>query len=152
MTPMPANPTCWEGFVAGEQGGIYQVIRASVALAPLSAERCTAGDDVVPTAPVVPVSRATHGGVRFHTVYRAPIRELRALAASDCRFGAILYFTRLPYFTAVRGAVRYAGDLRYDRVPGMDFSDIELPAKPTTDGCPRWVPGWRRPRAELFQQ
>jgi hypothetical protein len=137
-------------LVAGEQGGVYRVIRASVALAPLSAESCGAGDDVAPTAPVSPVSRATRHGVRFRSEFQAPVAELRGLAASDCRFGAMLYFARLPYFTPPRGAVRYAGDLRYDRVPGMDFSDIELPARPTPQGCPRWVPGWRRPRAELF--
>lgn len=150
LTPMPANPTCWEGLVAGEQGGVYRVIRASVALAPLGPEHCNAGDDVVPTAPVTQLSRATHGGVRFRTEYQAPVAELRALAASDCRFGGLLYFARLPYFAPSRGGARYAGDLRYDRVPGTDFSDLELPAKPSAAGCPRWLPGWRRPRAELF--
>jgi len=137
--------------VAGEQGGTYRVIRASVALAPLAAEHCAAGDDVVPSAPVVRLSRATHGGVRFRSEYQAPVAELRQLAATDCRFRALLRFTRLPYFTPPRGSVRYAGDLRYDRAPGLDFSDIELPVPPTATGCPRFVPGWSLPRAALFE-
>jgi hypothetical protein len=151
LTPMPANPACWEGLVAGEQGGMYRVIRASVALRPLSAERCGAGDDVVPSAPITRLSRATRGGVRFRFEYQTPLVELRGLAQADCRFRALLRFARLPYYTRPLGRVRYAGDLRYDRAPGMDFSDIELPVPSSSLGCPRFVPGWTPPRAKLLQ-
>ena len=54
-TPLPTNPACWEGLVAGEQGGSYRVLRATVALAPLEAADCNAGMDVEPTAPVEPL-------------------------------------------------------------------------------------------------
>ena len=157
MTPMPANPTCWEGLVAGEQGGVYRVLRASVALPPLSSASCAAGDDVTPTAPVQKLDRPLHGGVHFQSEYRAEVAELRRLERDDCRFRALLEFARLPYVTPAapgeRGApgVRYAGDLRYDRSPDLDFSDLSLPLQPQTGVCPRFVPGWREPRAELFR-
>jgi hypothetical protein len=44
-------------------------------------------------------------------------------------------------------ATRVAGDLRYDRAPGLDFSDLVLGAP---NGCPRFVPGWTPPRAALL--
>jgi inner membrane protein len=156
MTPMPANPRCWEALVAGRQNESYRVIRASVAILSLDASACGAGDDIVPTAPVERLERPTRGGVRFRSEYRAPIAELRQLRRDDCRFRALLKFARLPYVTPVRAsrygaAGRYAGDLRYDRERDSDFSDLQLPRDPRTGACPRFVPGWVEPRAELFQ-
>ena len=146
-TPMPANPLCWEGLLAGEQGGSYRVLRASVALGPVSARDCNAGVDVEPTASVTRVMRADRGGVRWLSEYRADIAALRRLRRDDCRFRGFLRFARLPYVSA-SGAL--AGDLRYDRKPELDFSDIHLPKDPHVGGCPR-LPGWTEPRARLFQ-
>jgi hypothetical protein len=143
-------------LVAGEQGGVYRVLRSSVALPPLSAAGCAAGDDVVPTAPVQKLDRPLHGGVHFRSEYRAEVSDLLRLEHEDCRFAALLRFTRLPYVSSQLGESdaprpRYAGDLRYDRSPGLDFSDLILPSgRPQSAGCPRFVPGWRKPRADLF--
>ena len=148
MTPLPANPACWEGLVAGEQGGTYRVLRATVALAPMAAMQCTAGMDVEPTAPVKRLERANRGGVRWVSEYRAERDALERLAHADCRFRALLRFARLPYVSA---SGLLAGDLRYDRKPARDFSDIELPRDPRQGTCPRFVPGWQEPRAQLFR-
>ena len=148
-TPLPANPMCWEGLVAGEQAGSYRVLRATVALGSGPAEACTAGMDVEPTAPVTPLARASRAGVRWLTAYSADIAELTQLRRRDCRFRALLQFARLPYVAPAR---QIAGDLRYDRQPGPDFSDVPLPRDPGSGECPRWLPGWTEPRAELFRQ
>ncbi len=148
-TPMPANPLCWEGLLAGEQGGSYRVLRASVALGPVAAADCNAGVDVEPTASVTRLARANRGGVRWLTEYRADVAALSRLRHDDCRFRGLLQFARLPYVSA-SGTV--AGDLRYDRKPGLDFSDIELPKDPHAGACPRFLPGWTEPRARLFQR
>src|SRR5882724_5846374 len=149
LTPLPSNPACWEGLVAGEQGGSYRVLRATVALTPLEAADCNAGMDVEPTAPVEPLERANHGGVRWVSEYKADIAELSRLRRDDCRFRALLQFARLPCVSA-SGLI--AGDLRYDRKRSRDFSDIELPRDPSKGVCPRFTPGWREPRAELFRR
>ena len=81
--------------------------------------------------------------------YQADIAELSRLRRDDCRFAALLQFARLPYVSA-SGLI--AGDLRYDRKQSRDFSDIELPRDPTKGVCPRFTPGWREPRAELFRR
>jgi inner membrane protein len=146
-TPMPADPLCFEGLVAGEQGGSYRVLRATVALPPSVAASCRAGMDVEPTAPVVPLERSGRGGVRWVSEYSADLAALRRLRQSDCRFRALLRFARVPYVAATR---LVAGDLRYDRNPGRDFSDIALPRDPSSGACPSFVPGWQEPRARLF--
>ncbi len=147
-TPMPANPLCWEGLLVGEQGDSYRVLRASVALGPVAAQDCNAGADVEPTASVSRLTRVNRGGVRWLTEYRADLAALRRLRQDDCRFRGLLEFARLPYVSA---SGTLAGDLRYDRKPGVDFSDIELPQDPQVGGCPRFLPGWTEPRAQLFQ-
>lgn len=157
-TPAPANPACWEGLLVGEQGGSYRVLRATVALWPLRAEQCTVGLDVDPTAQVRPLDRPLREGVRWVSEYRAELSQLRQLARDDCRFRALLEFARLPYWSSwgsatmgSRGPGKFAGDLRYDRQPSLDFSDISLPDDPHTGECPRFLPGWQLPRADLLQ-
>ncbi len=147
-TPLPANPSCWEGLVAGEQGGVYRVLRATVALGLVAANDCKAAMDVDPTAPVTLLTRANHRGVRWLTAYDADVAALRQLRHDDCRFRAMLQFARLPYVATAR---HVAGDLRYDRKPDLDFSDVALPPPAGADDCPRWLPGWTEPRAELFR-
>jgi len=156
-TPMPANPACWEALLVGEQGNSYRVLRASVALWPLQASDCTAGLDVDPTANVRLLERPDRGGVRWISEYRAELSDLRHLAQTDCRFRAMLQFARLPYYSdhgsassPTRDPGKFAGDLRYDRGPRLDFSDVPLPYDPRTGECPRWVPGWTEPRRELL--
>lgn len=148
-TPLPANPRCWEGLVAGEQGGTYRVLRATVALGGLAPNACQAGMDVEPSAPVTLISRSNHGGVRWLTAYSADVSQLSRLRREDCRFRAMLQFARLPFAAPSR---QMAGDLRYDRKPDADFSDVALPQKPEAGECPRLLPGWDEPRADLFER
>jgi inner membrane protein len=144
--PLPGDPTCWEGLVAGEQGGTYRVLRATVALPP--ARVCAVGADSEPTAPVARLDRPAREGVHWLTEYHADVSELSRLRREDCRFRALLRFARLPYVAA---SARVAGDLRYDRKPELDFSDVPLPASPSAGACPRFIPGWSEPRELLFQ-
>jgi inner membrane protein len=119
--------------------------------------RCPRDASANPTA----VTRAVEGpaspGVRWLFRHDADLPALRALARDDCRFRAFLRFARAPYAgTLARGApgantARSApgvvGDLRYDRSPGLDFSDLPLDrAAP----CPKRVPPWIPPRSDLF--
>jgi inner membrane protein len=148
-TPSPGNPACWEGLVAGEQAGVFRVLRATVALGPVAANACGAGADVEPTAPVTVLTRADRGGVRWLNEYSEDVATLRRLRRDDCRFRALLQFARLPYAASAR---QIAGDLRYDRRPDLDFSDVPLPRPLAPGGCPRLLPGWTEPRADLFQR
>jgi hypothetical protein len=89
-------------------------------------------------------------------MYEATTFDLRRLRQRDCRFRALLKFARLPYVSRRSASASppriIAGDLRYDRNPDRDFSDIPLPLDPSKGSCPRFVPGWQEPRAELFRR
>jgi inner membrane protein len=153
--PMPANPACWETLTVGEQGDMYRVLRASVALWPLAATDCTAGLDVEPTANVRKLERPNRGGVRWIHEYSAELLDLQYQAKTDCRFRALLQFARVPYrpvLTRPGHVDSYtAGDLRYDRERGSDFSDVPISFDPPMSECPMRLPGWAWPRAELFR-
>jgi inner membrane protein len=154
-SPMPANPACWEALLAGEQAGQYRVLRAKVALPPLSLDECPAGADNAPTAQIRRLDRPERAGVRLQSEFQMPVAELRRLREHDCRFRALLQFTRLPYAQRAPGIGSgperlQAGDLRYDRSPDRDFSDLEVPLAVPAGGCPRFVTGWREPIADML--
>lgn len=149
-TPMPGNPLCWSALLVGTSGPHYVVLSVNAAPFPAlsDAAACPYDSGAVSTAPRTPLGRAPSPGVRWLDEYRTELSELRALRADDCRFDALLGFARVPYATAPRsGGARVAGDLRYDRSPGLDFSDLPL-AEPRD--CPRFVPPWQPPRHALF--
>lgn len=154
-SPMPGNPTCWEALLVGEQSGLYRVLRAKVALAPLSLDGCAAGQDIDSTAKVKRLDRPDRLGVRFQTEFSAQVEDVIALRERDCRFRALLHFTRVPYAQPTPGAPPFpqqfqAGDLRYDRAPDQDFPDIALSLDSPWE-CPRFVPGWHPPREDIFK-
>ena len=95
------------------------------------------------------LTRANRGGVRWLTAYSEEVATLRQLRREDCRFRALLQFARLPYAAPNR---QIAGDLRYDREPDLDFADVPLPRPLAPGGCPRLLPGWTEPRADLLQR
>jgi len=85
--------------------------------------------------------------VRWLFRHDADLPALRALARDDCRFRAFLRFAGAPGANTARSAPGVVGDLRYDRSPGLDFSDLPLDrAAP----CPKRVPPWTPPRSDLF--
>jgi hypothetical protein len=57
-------------------------------------------------------------------------------------------FIRVPWMASI-GNATVLGDLRYDREQALGFAEIELYDPPVA--CPRWVPPWRPPRADLLQ-
>jgi len=148
-TPLPGNPLCWSVLVVGTEGDRYRVVAAMAAPFPawLPAAQCPYDAAAQPTA--APLPWRGHGQQRpalhWQWQYSASLAELRQLVAEDCRFRALLGFARVPYLAdhAPGALQRVAGDLRYDRSPGLDFSDLPLTAG--EGACPRFVPPWQPP-------
>lgn len=158
LTPMPANPLCWSVLAVQTEGADYVVRRGRGALLPgwVSIGDCPRRPDTGTTAPLVGVSLGDFttlhggsgdGGVAFEDEFRAPLAELRALAAQHCGVAAFLRFARAPFFVR-DGASVLVGDLRYDREPGEGFTEMEFPVPPAS--CPRAIPPWRPPLADLL--
>ena len=74
--------------------------------------------------------------------------RLRQRVAADCEAAAAMRFIRVPWLAAV-GEDTVLGDLRYDREKELGFAEVALRDPPGP--CPRWVPDWRPPRADLLR-
>jgi inner membrane protein len=147
-TPAPGNPLCWSMLALTlDRDAIYRVHVAGVSLLPalFDPARSTPAHAAT-TAPLIesPLAGADEPGVHFAKLFAAPAAELGALRDRFCRAQALLRFTRVPYWTQLRGA-EVLGDMRYDRQAGLDFADVVIDGD-CRDALPRWTP----PRADLL--
>lgn len=157
VTPLPANLSCWNALFVQTEGADYVVRRGRVALLPeWAAKRCPRLPERGTTAPLQGISfweegaapgRVPDDAVTFQDEFRAPLEELRALAADHCEVAAFLRYARVPFFVRRTGSV-LVGDLRYDREPGEGFTEMVFSVPPAE--CPRAVPPWRKPLADLL--
>jgi inner membrane protein len=142
-TAFPANPLCWSfvSIEADEAAGRYRLRRGVLALAP--------GLLPVGACPAVLAERNVQRGVSPDLAlvgqHEGSLAELRSLQRDNCHFEAWLRFARAPQL-----AQGVASDMRYtvaerDNFTTMDLSDFEGRA------CPRHVPRWAFPRADLLQ-
>jgi inner membrane protein len=152
LSPLPANPFCWTAIsVATDPQDNLVLRRATLAPIPalLKASACpsmaTAG-----TAPMSAMDEPDTEGLRWNGRFKAPLAQLRELAAERCEVRALLRFVRVPYWTTAPGnKVAIVGDLRFDRDERLDFADMAVPDGPST--CPPFVPPWIPPRSDLLR-
>lgn len=151
LTSNPANPACWLFAAAlSTPDGRYAVRRGRVSLAPswLPAERCALSSGQT-TAPLRPIAAASSAEVYFEREFAAPLAELRRLAGESCQVAAYLRFARLPFWVELPGTGLVFGDVRFDREPGLGFAEMVVERAPGQ--CPRFVPPWEPPRADLLR-
>jgi inner membrane protein len=156
-SPLPATPLCWQAVVVqrSRDHQRYALRAASVSAWPavVSASTCARATNET-TAALRP------GDVRERDVIvtgqlEAPLAELRD-RARRCDVAAYLRWARAPFFAAVAAASAdgeggfVVGDLRYDRSPDVEFAELRLPREVAQ--CPKWVPPWRPPRADLLER
>ena len=156
LSPMPANPVCWEVVTAHVEGDRYAMRRAMLSLAPgwMPAEQCPQRRLNDPTTarvkPVVEGADAYHGPDsaqwKWYGELVIPRGELARLARERCEVGAFMRFSRIPFAERIEGQW-VLGDFRYDREAALSFAEWELAEK---QKCPARVP-WAPPRAELLQ-
>jgi inner membrane protein len=150
VTPMPANPLCFAAVTVGHDGSNYIAHRAVVATWPalFPGRRCPDMEEM-PTAPLSPSALADTPHVLWRGQYVAPLRRLLRLYHDNCQAAALLRFLRAPYWRDDADQTLILGDLRYDRNPGLDFSDVHIELQPSL--CPRAVPSWTPPRQDLLE-
>lgn len=148
ITPAVANPLCASAILVEAAGTRYRVATARVATLPalLPAHRCHA------PAAQAPMLRAsarppTHA-VRWEAEWDAPLAELALLARDNCEVAALLRFVRVPVWAPAGRDAIDVDDLRYAGRAGLSFAGFRVLVRPTS--CPRRVPPWRPPRADLL--
>ena len=143
--PLPGNPLCWQLLAAGREGEDYVVRRALASAWPALASVDGCGPvDVHGSAPLAPALPALpeRPGLRWGSEFRAPFAELSELSRRDCVARAFLRFARIPFWLQPSPGTGLIGDLRFDRSPAVEFTELELTAQPA---CPKHIPPWQPP-------
>jgi inner membrane protein len=151
LTPMPANPLCWEIMLVQTREQSVVARRAMLALAPglIAADACHSRSlDMPSTAPLTPVAAADTAALHWYGEIATDLDQLRGRVAADCEAAAAMRFIRVPWLASIDDTT-VLGDLRYDREKALGFAEIALRDPP--GACPRLVPDWRPPRADLLQ-
>ncbi|HKU16845.1 MAG TPA: metal-dependent hydrolase [Steroidobacteraceae bacterium] len=151
LTPMPANPLCWEIMLVQTREQSVIARRVMLALAPglIAADACLSRSlDIPSTAPLTPVVSADTAALHWYGEIATDLDELRRRVAANCEAAAAMRFIRVPWLASI-GNETVLGDLRYDREKALGFAEIALHDPP--GACPRLVPAWRPPRADLLQ-
>ncbi|MEI9949267.1 MAG: metal-dependent hydrolase [Pseudomonadota bacterium] len=153
VTPMPANPFCWSVLLVQVDGPAYVVRLGRAATWPawLDTNSCPYDRGASPSAPLRALAGPLNAQLSLSTEYRVSLIELRALLRGRCEARAFSRFARVPYVTEPTDTgARVLGDLRYDRSPGLNFSDLALSER--EGGCPKYVPSWLPPRSDLLSE
>jgi inner membrane protein len=143
MTAFPSQPLCW-AFVSvesNELAGTYRLRTGIVSLAPelLPPASCPAGL----------IGPPLHGGLMPAMALQSEetdsLKDLRRLASENCYARAWLRFARDPSIAGGDMA-----DLRFASTMRGNFSALGLAGTKGKD-CPKNVPEWGFPRADLLQ-
>ena len=151
LTPMPANPLCWEVMLVQTRSQSVVARRTMLALAPslIPADGCLSRSLNIPsTAPLEPVAAPASDTLHWYGEIATDLDRLRHRVATDCEAAAAMRFIRVPWLASV-GPLTILGDLRYDREKALGFAEIELHDPPVA--CPRLLPDWRPPRSDLLR-
>ena len=150
VSPLPANAVCMAVIIVerAESGSSYRVATARVSSAPwiTDASRCAARTDAGGTFRHTP--RPSTPAVRWDWEWSAPIAELATLARQSCPALTALRFIRVPAWQSGSDMTVLLGDVRFGGGSGNSFSDVRVPRQ--SSACPRAVPPWTPPRAELL--
>jgi inner membrane protein len=150
LTPLPANPLCWEVILVQLRSEQYSLRRATLALAPewLTAAECPNRDlDAPTTAPLRTILAGNNEQWQWAGEWTAQRGTLATLTKLRCEAAAYLRFSRAPWWIRTSASWQL-GDLRYDREPTAGFSEIVLDDDSVS--CPRHPPPWQPPRSELL--
>jgi inner membrane protein len=144
MSSFPTNPLCWS-FVSvesNEAAGSYRLRRGILSLAP----------DILPVGacPVSLSDRTLQPGattaIGFQSAYLGSLGMLRNMKDENCHFAAWMRFARAPWIEA-----SFASDIRFGVDSKRNFTTMRF-AEFSTRECPRLVPGWDFPRADLLNR
>jgi inner membrane protein len=151
LTPMPANPLCWEVMLVQTRSESVIARRTMLALAPslIPADGCLSRSlDLPSTAPLERVHATDTAELHWYGEIATDLEQLRNLVRTACEAAAAMRFIRVPWLTTL-GQATVLGDLRYDREKALGFAEIALQDPPAA--CPRHVPPWQPPRTDLLQ-
>lgn len=150
LTPMPANPLCWNVIAITLESDRYVMRRAALSTAPalLAVQGCPDRTlDAPTTAPMTRMAAPRSASVHWIDEYQVSRAEFPRVLQAYCEAAVLMRFARAPWI-AGRDGRWTMGDLRYDREPELGFAEIEL-ASPA-GACNGRTPPWTEPRREVM--
>jgi inner membrane protein len=142
LSAYPANPLCWSFVTVATDTahGSYHLRRGQLSVAP--------GITRVASCPAGIAGRAAGDDpqLAWQGDARDSLARLHDLQQNNCRFNAWMRFARAP---AIDGMT--ATDARWSPLGSANFSTMDY-ADVAATPCPRPVPGWGYPRADLLRQ
>jgi inner membrane protein len=152
LTPMPANPLCWDVLLLQTHGDRYSARHGVLSEAPrlIDASRCSAtGPPGRTVAPMVSVTAPDSADMRWLGEFSMSRAQLVQLVGQHCEAAALMRFARAPFAT-VLDQLWVIGDLRFDRGPRLGMASVAIAGPPAADPCGPRVP-WVPPRKDLLR-
>jgi len=145
VTPMPANAVCMSVISVQSAGDTYRVSTARVSAAPsvTPASRCGVRGGTGST--FNGSSRRSTPSVHWDSDWTGSVVALTTLARESCPALAALRFIRVPVWRALADSSISLDDARFGT---GGFSTVVVPRISTA--CPRAVPPWIPPRADVL--
>jgi inner membrane protein len=151
LTPLPADPLCWDVLILSTNGDRYSVRHAMLASVPplIPADRCPRlSGSIQNMAPMDAIPGVESSGVHWLGEFHMSSSELATLVARHCDAAALMQFARAPFASEIDrhwilGDFRFAGD----RGSGMATISLGPPSQGVCRPSVPWIP----PREELLR-
>jgi inner membrane protein len=147
VSPLPANAVCMSAITVERSGSTYRVATARVSTIPSAVAATRCGQRVTTGSALGASMRPATLAVQWGGEWAAPSRELEALVRESCPALAAMRFIRVPIWRPIGHSTVLLGDVRYGG-GGGGFADVRVPRYSAE--CPRAVPPWTPPRADLL--
>lgn len=147
VSPLPANAVCMSAITVERSGPTYRVATARVSTVPSAVPAARCGQRATGGSALGVSTRTSTPAVQWGGEWAAPRQELEALVRESCRALAAMRFIRVPIWRTITDSTVLLGDVRYGG-GGGGFADVRVPRN--SAGCPRGVPPWTPPRADLI--
>jgi hypothetical protein len=92
-------------------------------------------------------TRLPTNSVRWERTWSAPVADLIRLVRDNCEIAAAMQFIRVPAWRELKDGGVEIGDMRFGSL-SEGFAGFTASSQPSQ--CPRLLPGWDPPRADLL--
>lgn len=145
LSPFPSNPICWQVVtVESPKDRSYFKLRKGVVSIFTGLYR---PQECLSLVSSQSHSDQKHPQVIWTTHLKYPREELVKLWKDNCLAAAQLKFVRAPFWYH-KNEKLYLADLRFEAGNRGNFSQLEIPN--SSHECPKWIPPWSEPRADLL--
>jgi inner membrane protein len=146
LTPTPADPVCWDGWLVQSENGQEIMRQARISLLPglINERDCRGVDLVAPEGDTVPAKSGP--GLEWLQQFSMPTDRIALLARTQCGARAFMQFARVP-MAGGDGSDRWLADLRFGVRRGFASLQLTQPPQPCDFPPVPWLP----PRPELLK-